>query len=191
MDAESQMRLAAELKDRLDAYVVSSGFRDRFMDAMEWALGVLETPEDSLPRCGPPRCGPPAALDERAHEIAVDSLLFDRRGPGRRTLAERYIDFTRSLTIAEHRILDRWRDGGILGAFEVLTFPGPGRRVAGRNLADGSVYRLVLREAMHHRIAARIRPGALLTGRALPVGDEWLLVGTGNRTPVLDAVSRR
>lgn len=178
MDSRSPMELAVALKDRLDAYVMSPGFRERFTDAVRSALDVLETDRTEHMTA--------QDLESRAVEIAIDGMLFERPGPGRRTLAERYVDHSGHLTAEERRILDRWRDGGVPGAFEILSVPEPGCRVVARHLANELEYPLVLGDGTAERVPVRMRVGDTLMGRAMPVGDEWLLAGVVSFWPEAD-----
>lgn len=168
MGTYSQMMSAIDLADKLDQYVLSAECRPRYTRTLATVRGVLEA--------GPPTGTGPEEVGDQARFIAVDTMLFERSSPGSRTLIECYLAGSPALTIAERQVLAGWCDGGVLGVFEILAVRDTEQEIVARHVGNGRRYRLVLAPERYVE-PPRMRPRHLLSGRALPVGDRWLLHG--------------
>src|SRR5699024_10181371 len=99
----------------------------------------------------------PEDIEVSAISIARDTMLFERSEPTQQTLAERYLADSSSLTVVERRILEGWRNGGVLGAFEILAVRDAQQEVVTRHLGNGCRYTLSL--ATDERVdVPRMRP---------------------------------
>jgi hypothetical protein len=123
------------------------------------------------------------AIDEADLSDFMDWFILHERLPDGRKVVERFVADHPELPEQERIMLLGWRDV-VEGIFEVKDRDGEALIVV--NLVDELTYRV--RSNMGPAVFTRTPPRSFLTGRLVPIGDEWLLSGVAN---LLTPCSRR
>jgi hypothetical protein len=124
------------------------------------------------------RFGGNPVIDEADLTDFVDWFILQERLPDGRTVVERFVADHPKLPEEERAMLLGWRDV-VEGIFEVKARDGEALIVV--NLVDELTYRV--RSNMGPAVFNKMPPRSFLTGRLVPIGDEWLLSGVSNLLP--------
>lgn len=160
MHIHTQLRRAARLKSRIDAYARETG-----LDATAAsARSALDSVDQIL------RFPDSADKDAVAELFLVDRALFDRDGREETTLDLFRQEHRDRLSAFERDLLDGWARAATLGWFEVAAHHG-----------DHAVV-VDVRTTLDHTVAEEpgagllrgVRPGGFLHARLLPVETIWL-----------------
>lgn len=144
---------SAELKRALVAYAQGEAFSGELQRFLEERFG-----------------GEPPDEDHRTN--AIDAFLLQHRLADGRTPLEHYLDGEPSLSASERELLLRWHDV-VEGVFVVQ------RRDRDTLLVENLVDELMYRVRSHTGPGAfsRVKEGAFLVARLVPIEDEWLISG--------------
>ena len=151
---------SGDLKRELVDYAMQRRFDRAVSDALERRFG--QTP----------------VIDEADLADFMDWFILQERLPDSRTVVERFVADHPKLPEEDRAMLLGWRDV-VEGIFEVKGRDGEALIVV--NLVDELTYRV--RSNMGPAVFTRMPPRSFLTGRLVPIGDEWLLSGVSNLLP--------
>ena len=151
---------SGDLKRELVDYAMQRRFDRAARDALERRFG--ETP----------------IVDEADLANFMDWFILQVRLPDGRTVVERFVADHPQLPEEERAMLLGWRDV-VEGIFEVKGRDGEALTVV--NLVDELTYRV--RSNMGPAVFTKMPPRSFLTGRLVPIEDEWLLSGVSSLLP--------
>jgi hypothetical protein len=151
---------SGDLKRELVAYAMQRRFDRAVTAALERRFGWKQ------------------AIDEADLADFMDWFILHERLPDGRTVVEHFVADHPRLPEEERAMLLGWHDV-VEGIFEVKQRDGEALIVV--NLVDELTYRV--RSNMGPAVFTRTPPRSFLTGRLVPIGDEWLLSGVANLLP--------
>ncbi|WP_369374820.1 hypothetical protein AB1046_09930 [Promicromonospora sp. Populi] len=162
-----RLDLATRLERRLVAHVRRPGNTEAVRRQVAYVHSESLVPHDADDEL----------RDAMTRDCAVDMLVHTGpREAGGSLVAELLDDPSPVLALdtAERALLERWRDGGVLGYFIVTDLVD--EHVVLHNLEDDLEYRVYTGRSEIRAVA--LVPGLPLSGRILPVGAAWIFADT-------------
>ncbi|MGW2093913.1 hypothetical protein [Promicromonospora sukumoe] len=179
---DERLGLATRLVHRLVGHVL----RAENADAVERQLAYVRSDVLLSGAFLPMDDVDPEQYDEVTRDCATDMLVHAGPREAGGSLVRRLLGEAPSgeddgtepaglaLDDAERAVLERWRDGGVLGYF-IVTDLVDGHAVL-HNLEDDLDYRVFTGRSEIRAVA--LVPGLPLSGRVLPVGEAWIFAAT-------------
>jgi hypothetical protein len=163
-----RLDLATRLERRLVAHVRRPGNADALRRQVAYVRSESLVPAADVD---------PELRDAMTRDCAVDMLVHTGPREAGGSLVARLLEADEAgfpVDDAERVLLERWRDGGVLGYFIVIDLVD--EHAVLHNLEDDLEYRVYTGRSEIRSIA--LVPGIPLSGRILPVGAAWIFADT-------------